>query len=249
MRQFSRSRGLAAGGAFVLGAALLAGEASAQSGGAADWNGFYVGAEAGWAFSAFDDDWRFTNANYFNTLGATIVGNDFGFSPDGFIGGGLAGYNRQSGNWVFGAEVGIDGTLYEDKKPSPFFPAIDTFKTEVDWIATVAGRLGYSAGRWLAYAKAGYAGGDVELRLVDTPSAIIATLDGWANGYVAGAGLEYALTDRIVFGVGYSHVGLFIDDRGMSCGTCGVGVGFGTPDVSGDINIDKVAARLTVRLR
>jgi len=72
---------------------------------------------------------------------------------------------------------------------------------------------------------------------------------GWANGYVAGAGLEYALTNRVVLGVGYSHVGLFINDQGMSCPACGVGVGLGTPDVDGDVNIDKVGARLTVRLR
>lgn len=249
MKSSSRSRRLASLCAFAFGAALLAGGASAQSGGPEDWSGFYLGAEAGWAFSAFDDDWRFTNPNYFNTLGATTLGSKFGFSPDGFIGGGLGGYNLQSGNWVFGAEIGIDGTFYEDKKPSRYFPTLDTFKTEVDWIATVAGRLGYASGRWFAYAKGGYAGGDVELRLTSPTAGVAAKLDSWANGYVAGAGLEYALSDRVVLGVGYSHVGLFINDQGMSCPACGVGVGLGTPDVDADVNIDKVGARLTVRLR
>ncbi len=244
MRRAAR-RGALALGAFMLAAALHSGGAAAQSQ-PGNWSGFYVGGEAGWAFGAFHDDWRFTNANYFNTLGPVLLGSNFSFDPDGAIGGGLGGYNWQRGNWVFGAEVAVDATGYHDKIASPFFPTIDTYSTNVDWIATAAGRVGMASGRWLFFAKGGYAGGDVELHLVDAAAGVNADLDRWANGYVAGAGAEFALTDRVSIGAAYEHIGLFVDGATMNCGGCGVGAGFGTPSVKGDVVIDKLTGRFTV---
>lgn len=249
MRTLTRSFRLAA--LCAAGAALLGGSAAAQAPGMPyDWNGFYLGAEAGYAFSGLsDDDWHLNNANYFNTLGATVLGSSFSLEPDGFVGGGLAGYNYQMGRFVLGAEVSLDGTTYNDRVASPWFPTIDTFRTEVDWIATAAGRVGFATGRLLVYAKGGYAGGEVNLSLHDSSAGIDADLDRWAHGYVAGAGFEYALSGRFTVGIGYSHIGLFIDNAGMDCPNCGTGVGFGTPNVDADIGIDKITARATIHLR
>jgi len=212
----------------------------------ARWGGVYVGGHAGAARA--DTDWQFTNANYFNTLGATVVGSDFGLDSSGAFGGGQAGFNHQVGPWVFGIEAAASATRLRDSRASPFFPAIDTFETRIDWLATVTARVGYARGLWLGYAKAGWAGADLTLRLHDTPAGITAADNKWANGWTVGAGVEYALRPGVSLGLAYDYAKLDVDGWTVTCPLCGVGVGFGTPVVDGDIAIHAVTARLNYRL-
>jgi hypothetical protein len=44
-------------------------------------------------------------------------------------------------------------------------------------LTTVTGRLGYARDRWLAYAKGGWAGADVELTLFDRFALVRASSD------------------------------------------------------------------------
>ena len=67
-----------------------------------NWSGFYVGGQIGGAWN--DTDWQYDNANWFNTLGPVIVIPGFDMDGSGFLGGGQAGFNYQSGVWVFGVE-------------------------------------------------------------------------------------------------------------------------------------------------
>ncbi len=52
---------------------------------AGDWEGFYIGGQYGKAKSR--TDWTYSNSNYFNTSGATVLGSDFNVNSTGNIGG------------------------------------------------------------------------------------------------------------------------------------------------------------------
>jgi outer membrane immunogenic protein len=210
------------------------------------WGGVYVGGHLG--AGRADTDWHFANDNYFNTFGATLVGSNFNLDASGAIGGGQAGFNHQTGPWVLGIEATTSAAGLREARASPFFPAIDTFETSIDWLATVAARVGYAQGRWLAYAKAGWAGADVRLRLHDTTAGIGATAGRWVNGWTVGTGAEYALRPGVSLGLAYDYVRLETDGWTVTCPLCGSGVGFGTPVVDGDIATHAVTARLNYRL-
>jgi outer membrane immunogenic protein len=209
-----------------------------------NWAGVYVGGQLGGGWS--DTDWRYQNLNWFNTSGAVLVGTDFDIDGSGVLGGGQVGYNHQSGNWVFGVEGSLAGAGVDGSRPSPFFPALDRYRTDIDWLATVTGRAGYSQGRWLVYAKGGWAGADVELDLFDVVTPLHARSNTWANGWTVGGGGEYAF-GNFSLSVEYGYVDLDTDRWTVRCPACPSGVGGGVPIVDGDVTIQSVTARLNYR--
>jgi outer membrane immunogenic protein len=133
-----------------------------------NWNGFYIGGHVG--------------------LGDSSLGDDGG-GGDGFLGGVQAGYNYQINQLVFGAEGQISWTDMEQSVP---VGAIRS--TEIDWIASIAGRVGYAFGNALVYGKAGIAFLDWSSNVaVSGPTRVVSTGNTEA-GWVIGAGLEYGFT-------------------------------------------------------
>ena len=241
------------GSAIALLLALLLATGTARAGGQhsisvggtqsdADWTGFYLGGQLGGAWSTID--WTQTIANYFNTLGPAVVGTDSGFDPSGIAGGVLGGYNHQIDHLVLGFELGATALDLSDRRPSPFFPALDTYSTKVGWLATVAGRVGFAWDQWLVYGRGGWAGGNVEVTLDSPAAGVFASKDSWANGWTLGAGGEYMLWPGVALGLAYDYVDLSLDETTV-CPACGVGVGFGTPVVDADYDIQSVSARLS----
>lgn len=244
----SVSRGLALIGPTLVAAAAFAVPASAAGGlpvVAMQWTGFYAGGNIGGGWS--DSDWRYDNRNYFNTLGSTLSGTNFGFDSGGVLGGGQVGYNLQSGAWVFGLEGSLSGADLGESRASPFFPTVDAYTLKTDLIASVTGRVGFAGDRWLVYAKAGWAGADVDLDLVDHSVGIRAHDSTWSNGWTAGGGVGYALNNRVSLAVEYDFADLNIDNWTVTCPKCGTGVGLGTPVVDGDVLVQSVTLRLNYR--
>jgi outer membrane immunogenic protein len=118
------------------------------------WTGFYVGLNAGYAWGHSDP----ALVDAFLTLA-----NPPGLNPRGFIGGGQIGYNWQSGQWVFGAEVDLSGlNAKADATISPFFAFKGTngvsWSSQYDWLFTARLRGGFTvAPNWLLYATGGLA--------------------------------------------------------------------------------------------
>src|SRR5689334_5533317 len=85
------------------------------------WTGFYVGASAGYVSGNSDPSLiGLVTVPPFDFAGTN--GLPPGLNPRGFIGGGLAGYNWQSGQWLFGGEIDISGLdAKADASVSPFF--------------------------------------------------------------------------------------------------------------------------------
>lgn len=120
------------------------------------WTGFYIGANAGYA-------WGSTSPTQILDL-VTTTGGPPGYKPNGFIGGGQAGYNWQYGQWVFGGEVDFSGlSVSGDLTISPFFvgkgfPSPATFSSRYDWLFTARLRGGFTvAPAWLVYVTGGLA--------------------------------------------------------------------------------------------
>lgn len=208
-----------------------------------NWEGIYVTGLLGGGWGGIDT--TFTNANYFNTLGSEIVGNDFSNQPSGFIGGGAFGYNYQCDCFVIGVEGGALYTSLRNKIRSPYFPEIDHFTAKLQWIADAKLRVGYTFNQLLAYISGGWAGGRVAYSLVDTPSSIVATSNNWAKGWTVGVGAEYKLWECLAAGLEYNYFRLQYNDKNSSCPSCGTGVGFGTPRLDSHLHAHSIMVRLS----
>jgi outer membrane immunogenic protein len=126
------------------------------------WTGFYLGLNAGYAWGNADP----------TLIGPTTVPpiifptsqDPPSLKPRGFIGGGQAGYNWQTGQWVFGGEVDFSGLdAKADATVSPFFIGKGslntvTWSSRYDWLFTARLRGGFLvAPNWLLYATGGLA--------------------------------------------------------------------------------------------
>lgn len=176
------------------------------------WTGIYFGVNAGYAFN--DQSGITTRGNnglptgpgtLFNT-NANIRRNAVNLETDGFSGGGQIGYNYQFGNIVLGIEA--DAAYTDMRRTSTVFGATpaaagfaaSTYRTELSYLGTVRGRLGYAFDRMMVYGTGGFAYGDVEnTQLFFAPGTGTNVLQfsgrrsQMETGYVVGGGVEYAI--------------------------------------------------------
>jgi len=161
------------------------------------WTGCYVGGHAGWLRG--DTEWRASAPQPPFVVDQTVKFNEF-------TGGGLVGCNLQYGQWVFGVE-GDASYARVDK-----FGLVDTvnqdeiFRTRFDWYGTVRGRVGITFNRALLYGTGGVAiariRNDYENYVDATRTVLESRNDSRTGlGWVAGGGLDYAITDNWVVGV------------------------------------------------
>jgi outer membrane immunogenic protein len=141
-----------------------------------NWTGFYIGGHIG---GAFNGDNNFNglatgNDNNGRFLGGLQVGADYQFAP----------------NWL----VGIEGqySWLGSNSNGVSFPGGFVYTNNQRALGSVTGRLGYTWGPALLYAKGGYAFSDnnESLALAGVPVAF-AFDSSHRDGYTVGAGLEY----------------------------------------------------------
>ena len=142
-----------------------------------NWTGFYLGGHIGAAFSGDD--------GFATTLG-TLVGTK---QDAAFMGGGQLGADYQfAPNWVLGIEGQISALTNNDRTFTDTATG-DVLRSKSDWLASVTGRLGYTWGPGMIYAKGGVAFRD------DSIGATLgfqpATTDRESTGWTVGGGLEY----------------------------------------------------------
>jgi outer membrane immunogenic protein len=147
------------------------------------WTGFYVGVNAGYAWS--DND--------FDTVDLADDDDD-----GGFVGGAQVGYNYQIGSFV----VGLEGDIqYADFGGELRFADGDDADLDDDifdrgdWFGTVRARAGVAFDRALIYATGGFAFADD------------------ATGWTVGGGVEYAFTNNLSAKVEGLYVNLDHDDN------------------------------------
>jgi outer membrane immunogenic protein len=151
---------------------------------------------AGWAMSAQAADMNYgSRAPYTVNLGyawGSVENNPT--KPSGFAGGVQAGYNWQSGPWVFGVEGDLQATGADDT----FAP----WKFSNPWFGTVRGRAGYAFNNIYLYGTGGLAFG--ELRAETFGLSETHTNAGWT----VGAGAEFGLVQNWTAKIEYLYVDL-----------------------------------------
>ena len=142
------------------------------------WSGFYIGGNLG---AAFDPN----NLSIKDLSGEQDLSLKFSNETE-FLGGAHAGYNLQMGSWVVGLEGDFD------------------FAKDVNYLASVRGRLGWALGSWLPYATAGVAFIDA-----DNNFSVVSADDGPFNfntgttdtGFVVGGGVDYKVAPHLSLGL------------------------------------------------
>lgn len=166
------------------------------------WRGFYVGVNGGTMWGKTDWDY---------VPGPGSIEPKYG----GAMLGGQVGYNFQVNQWVLGLEGDMAWTNVQGTSACPnatFFSC----QTEMDWFATITGRLGYSWERTLFFVKGGLAVADVTQQTIFNlgtngsstgvlingapfgpytapASGVVNGSSKIAMGWTAGIGAEYAL--------------------------------------------------------
>jgi len=190
------------------------------------WTGLYIGGHVGGAWSEID----WSNIN--------LTGERFNKSDSGFMGGGQIGYNYQIGNLLLGVEATISGADLSRDFRSIVVPTA-RFSADIDTIATVTGRFGFTADQWLFYGKAGWAGAQVDFSGRNTALHDSFSFDNWRNGWTLGAGLEYKVNRFMSVGVEYSFIDL---DSERDNGFTRIGLPVTLRDH--DLQVQSVTARL-----
>ena len=135
-----------------------------------NWTGFYIGGHVG---GGFGGDNSILGSSRF--LGGIQGGADYQFAP----------------NWVAGVEAQYSWTSSNNN--SLLFPGGLLVNSNSDQLGSVTGRLGYTFGPTLLYAKGGYAwkdGDNVSATVGGAPVGITTT-GNHRDGYTVGAGAEY----------------------------------------------------------
>jgi outer membrane immunogenic protein len=159
------------------------------------WAGFYVGAHVGYGWSSIE--WQ----------EGMLAGTQDG---EGLLAGGQIGFNLQSGRVVYGLEADATASWMEGGNAASGH--------SVEWLYSVRARLGLatSDNRWLFYITGGAAWANVDYSNV-AGSGFSDTHFGW----VAGAGIERALTPKVTARLEY----LYYDFDSLSSPPGALGVG------------------------
>jgi outer membrane immunogenic protein len=125
--------------------------------------------------------------------GAHVGPGGFDGGGGGLVGGGQVGYNFQiNPQWVLGVEGEFSGTTIGS---SENLGNVVSVRAGIDWVSTLAPRVGWAFDRWLVYGKAGGAWihGSADINAVGIGSI---SFNGTTSGWMAGIGAEYALRDN-----------------------------------------------------
>jgi outer membrane immunogenic protein len=163
-----------------------------------NWTGPYAGFNIGgaWGGATTTDD-----------ASDGVNPGPFNYSAAGVFGGGTAGYNVQ----LFDLVLGIEGDLgYMDLSGSSTIGSAHAdhhqdLTLDSGLYGDITGRAGWTFGRALIYGKGGFAFFDGAAGQATTSPGYKTTGTGTFTGWVAGAGVEYAVTNDLSFKLEYLH--------------------------------------------
>jgi outer membrane immunogenic protein len=235
------------------------------------WTGFYVGVNAGglWpsggrSASILDPnagiDGGFVNAGFPGGLGSKSAG---------FIGGGQAGYNWQTGAFVLGVETDFDGSTLSKSFNNVGAAFIDPFvarnlrndfltvngKNSLTWLGTTRGRVGYVVtpdNRLMIYGTGGvaYGGGNSQFTAFDNTTGSFWNGNPSSSrvGWTIGGGVEYAVTNNITIKGEYLYADLG-SSHFNSIGNAASAIAFPGVSVAGKIDYNASIFRAGVNYK
>jgi len=142
------------------------------------WSGLYIGGHVGGAWGTVESELPFDH--YAFPISSHTI--------NGFLAGGQAGINWQVSSWLV---LGVEGQLsWTDMKGSTPCVLVLKCTTEVNWLGSVAGRVGFAHDRTLFYVKGGVAFADSDYSASLGPFS--ASASDTRTGVMFGAGIEHA---------------------------------------------------------
>jgi outer membrane immunogenic protein len=199
------------------------------------WAGFYVGGHVGYGEADFDTR---VDLDYFDDID-DLEDDSYSFgnslSMDGLIGGVQGGYNWQINSLVLGIEADISFTDWGQSSSS--FDSDDVLdlgftgrdgdeyafgntSADVDFLASVRGRLGFAANNFLLYGTGGIAwadaSADANVVVYDSSTDLETEWNGSEDfsdiGFVVGAGMGWMVIPQ-TFSVGLEGLYYFFDQK------------------------------------
>jgi outer membrane immunogenic protein len=200
------------------------------------WTGFYVGGNLGGSFGRATTDFSIAGLPFANTsqrMDGVVGGLQGGYNWQS--GRGVFGWEAdiqgtsQRGRSILGEFIpGTPGTpgipcIFEDGPNTPCLPgtgipgtpgipavnAVIAYHNALPWFGTFRGRLGFTpAERWLVYATAGLAYGDVTTNETLNVNGAIVSLSNTALklGWTAGLGIERAIINGWIVRLEYLYI-------------------------------------------
>jgi outer membrane immunogenic protein len=205
---------------------------------ALSWTGFYVGGNVGGGWGNQNASYSPNDPNSAELFTAANGGGppSTSFRSSGALAGIQVGYNWQTNrSWLVGVETDLDWSSIKGSGSSSYlvFPtslallAVSPIDEQTLWFGTVRGRFGYlPTQNLLAYFTGGFAYGDIKhtgsyINTSGTPFGVgtgaqcnsdvpcfTGSSSSIAVGWTAGAGLEYAVSQRVSIKAEYLYVSL-----------------------------------------
>lgn len=187
-----------------------------------DWTGWYWGGNAGYSKAEIQTKRTITGTGYLGApdVAAIVTKSQFDLDKGGVTAGFQYGYNQNLGSVVVGAETDFDySSLSDSASATAVYPccAPSTFTSvasfDQNWLATLRGRVGVTAGPALLFVSAGLAAGSVSVTqgFGDTAAPIALTTQRRSDillGWTAGAGLETPAFEDVTLRLEYLYVDL-----------------------------------------
>jgi outer membrane immunogenic protein len=160
-----------------------------------NWTGLYVGGHLGglWGHKTWTE----------------VVGPSMGAvihpDPDGLLAGGQLGFNYQLGSFVYGVEASLSWTNAEGRSACLTLVGFGC-NVDLDWMATLTGRVGWALGRALFYGTGGIAWVRDNYHFnAGSPAQIDVT--STRPGWLVGVGFEYAFAPSWSAKLEYNYIG------------------------------------------
>jgi outer membrane immunogenic protein len=228
--------GLAAAPAVAADIPLKAAPAAPVVAPAWNWTGFYVGAHAGgtWGRAEIGHSAIIAPAGQAFPVDAAAVtaASSPQLNPNGYIAGVHAGYNLQSGSFVFGLEgdfsyfrlrangAGVfpfPSTLPGGALGPPTLTFSAATDISTDWLLTFRPRLGFTAANALFYVTGGLAVTDEKINQASgvlNGATFVSSISETRLGWTVGGGIEYMFSPNWSIRAEYLHL-----DFGTASGT------------------------------
>lgn len=235
---------------------------------AAGWTGFYLGSHAGWAWTSGDTQSAVTTVPGFTALTFSPPGTN----TDGALKGTHLGYNWQfNPSWLVGVEGDFTSANLKSTSmttglcpalfcgvATPINGALAVMQRDVNWLASVRARLGYTWAASMLYVTGGVAWADVDYTATAGSSGIACgglgcaysvTASTTKSGWAAGGGYETVLVGKWLARLEYLYY-RFDGDTIAASGAPAANCAFAsctTTYTFSDLNIHTVRAGLTYK--
>jgi outer membrane immunogenic protein len=193
-----------------------------------NWTGFYIGAHGGGVWGRDD----ITHSTVFAPAGlafpvdaaAVTASSSPNLKPNGWIAGVHAGYNMQTGNFVWGLEGDISyfrlranaggifpfpSTLPGGALGPPTLTYTSATSLSTDWLGTFRARAGFTAGNALFYVTGGGAVTNEKVAQVTgvlNAAQLVSGISETRLGWAAGGGIEWMFAPNWTVRAEYLHL-------------------------------------------